>query len=113
MIDELKRSMGRGSAHFLSVARQEDYVIRKGVVTVQASEGKMAWLNALPTPPALPSQIRQPEPQEDLTSYMPFAHPELPVKLSKLKNGASKAVLDFVRKYGMLGRNQQIGRAHV
>ena len=77
MHEEMDRSIARGSAHKWWVA--EKYRIRDGAI------------------------IPIGEPNERWKDYAPFAYPELPTALSKLKDGDEKRVLGFVHKWGLLG----------
>jgi hypothetical protein len=40
---------------------------------------------------------------DEMTSYMPMAHPELPDELAKIDGRGRDGVLEFVRHYGLLG----------
>jgi hypothetical protein len=97
----LEYSKLRGSEGLWPIA--EGYMVRNGVITVEPSQETLAWLGKLSKTPTL---LTQEMPAERVQFYAPFGHPELPPQFSKLKCGEEKAVLDFVRRWGLLGRNQ-------
>jgi hypothetical protein len=97
---ELEYSRQRGSLGLWGVA--QGYKVRDGVVRVELSKELRDWLSKIPN---VPGPVRQPIPEEGLSYYPPFAHRELPLEFARLKTGDEAAVLDFVRRRGLLGRN--------